>query len=119
MQINFLLLMVLGVLISCFAQVLLKMSADKNFEAEGILKQYLNPLVVVGYSLYLLVLIIPLIAYRYIDFKYGAIIESTAYIFIMLLSYIFFKEKITKQKIIGNVIIIAGIIVFNSNFINL
>lgn len=109
--------MVVGVFISSISQVLLKISANKNAETKGLLKQYVNPFVIIGYALFAVAMVIPLIAYKYIDFKYGAVIESLAYFFIMFLSFFILKEKITKYKIIGNIMIIAGVIVFSSDFI--
>ena len=40
--------------------------------------------------------------------KYGAVIDSFAYVFVLLMSWLILKEKITKGKLIGNMIIIAG-----------
>ena len=56
--------------------------------------------------------ILTILAYKGLDFKNGPIIEALGYIFIMVLSYFFLKEKITKRKIIGNALILLGIIVF-------
>ncbi len=44
--------------------------------------------------------------------KYGAVIDSFAYVFVLLMSWLILKEKITKGKLIGNMIIIAGIIIY-------
>ena len=107
-------MMVAGVLISSFSQVLLKISANKSGEITGFIRQYLNPLVILGYGLFAIAMVIPIIAYKYVDFKYGAIIESLAYFFVMFLSRVILKEKITKNKIIGNILIIAGVIIFST-----
>jgi drug/metabolite transporter (DMT)-like permease len=56
---------------------------------------------------------IGIIAYRVVPLKYGAIIESLGYVFVMLLSAGFLKEKITRKKLIGNVIIILGVVIFS------
>ena len=39
-------------------------------------------------------------------------IESLGYIFVMILSNLFLGEKITKKKIIGNFLILFGIVVY-------
>ena len=44
--------------------------------------------------------------------KYGSVIDTFSYVFVMLLSYFILKEKFTRGKIIGNLIIIAGIFVY-------
>ena len=44
-----------------------------------------------------------------VDMRYGPVIDTAAYVFVLLLSHFILKEKITKGKIMGNLIIIAGI----------
>ncbi|MDO4650840.1 MAG: EamA family transporter, partial [Eubacteriales bacterium] len=44
--------------------------------------------------------------------KYGAVIDTCSYLFVMLLSYFILKEKFTKGRIIGNLIIMIGILVY-------
>ena len=114
MRVEYLLLMVGGVLISSVSQVLLKISANRSRVTEGILRQYLNPFVLIGYVLFAVAMVLPLIAYQYVDFKFGAVVESLAYFFVMVLSRVILKEKVTRNKIIGNILIIAGVILFSS-----
>ena len=56
--------------------------------------------------------ILTIIAFKELDYKNGPIIESLGYIFILFLGKIFLQEKINKKKIIGNALILSGIIVF-------
>ena len=44
--------------------------------------------------------------------RYGPVIDTAAYVFVLLLSHFILKEKITRGKIIGNLIIIAGILIY-------
>lgn len=118
MQTSYLLLMIGGVFISSISQIFLKKSAIKNAGATGFKAQYLNRYVIVGYLLLLVAMLIPLYAYQFVDLKYGAVIESLGYAFVMALSWLFFREKITRKKLIGNIMIIAGVIIFGSNFIS-
>lgn len=53
-----------------------------------------------------------ILAYRGIEYKNGPIIESFGYIFVLVLSYLFFRERITWRKVAGNALIFVGIIVF-------
>lgn len=48
-----------------------------------------------------------------IDYKLGPILTSTSYIFVLLLSKLMLKEKITIRKLIGISSIVLGIILFN------
>lgn len=56
--------------------------------------------------------ILTIIAFKGLDYKNGPIIESLGYVFILFLGKWFLQEKITKKKIIGNGLILFGILVF-------
>lgn len=105
--------MVVGVFISAISQILLKKSADRNVDEKGFLKQYLNKNVIWGYLLLFAAMFMPLIAYTVVPLKYGAIVESLAYVFVMILSALFLHEKITPKKLIGNAMIVGGVILFS------
>lgn len=102
------------ILISSFivaiSQCILKSSANKIHKS--IIFEYLNFRVIFGYGLFMMSLFLNVIAYQGIPYKLGPIIASTSYIFIMILSRVILKEKITKQKILGNILILIGIIIF-------
>ena len=44
--------------------------------------------------------------------RFGPVIDTATYVFVLIFSRLILKEKITRGKIIGNLIIIAGIIVY-------
>lgn len=96
---------------SAVSQVLLKKStqvAHKNW-----LTEYLNPYVIGGYGLTALCMVLMILAYRGLPFKYGAVLESLVYLYVMILSRIVFGEKITPRCLLGNLAIVAGVIVFS------
>ena len=103
-----------GVFISSVSQVLLKKGALVNEGKTGFKAQYLNGYVIGGYALLLVAMLIPLYGYRFVDLKYGAVIESLGYAFVMVLSFLFFGEKITLRRLIGNIVIILGVVLFSS-----
>jgi small multidrug resistance pump len=111
MEISFYILMGGGVFIASVAQILLKNSAQ--IKRDSFIKEYLNKLVIIGYLMLFVSMCIGIIAYRVVPLKYGAIIESLGYVFVMLLSAGFLKEKITRKKLIGNLIIILGVVIFS------
>ena len=117
MNINYFLMMAGGVFISSISQILLKKSALVNVDSMSFKAQYLNKLVVGGYALLFIAMLIPLYVYRFIELKYGAVIESLGYVFVMILSSLMLEEKITKKKLAGNVLIIIGIALFSSNWL--
>lgn len=111
MEINvYILLLLSSVVIASFSQILLKKSAEREYDS--IIKEYLNPYVIIGYGMMVVSTITTILAYRGVEYKNGPVIESSGYILIMILSYIFFKEKITRKKVIGNILVLLGIFVF-------
>lgn len=107
---KYILLLVASVTIASFSQILLKTSAKKDYGS--FLKEYLNPLVIIGYGMMVISTLTTILAYRGLDYKNGPVIESLGYLFIMVLSWLFFKEKITRKKLLGNLLILVGIFVF-------
>ncbi|MBO4997245.1 MAG: EamA family transporter [Lachnospira sp.] len=98
-------------MLSSFSQILLKKSALK--EEESIVKQYVNPYVIGGYAITATCMILMIIAFKGMPYKYGAVLESLTYLYIMILSRVFIGEKLTKKKVLGNLIIVAGVIIFS------
>ena len=101
---------VLSVLVASFSQILLKKSAMREYPNR--IREYLNPYVIIGYGMMVISTVLTIVAYTRVDFKNGPVIESAGYVIVMILSYLFFKEKITKKKIIGTAMILLGIIIF-------
>ncbi len=112
-EINWLYALVLvgGVFISSVSQILLKKSANKQHGS--FIKEYLNPIVIISYSIFVLATFMSIFAYKGIPLSMGAILDSTGYIFVTILSAIFLKEKPTVKKIVALIIIIAGIVVYS------
>ncbi len=107
---SYVFLLIASVLIASCSQIILKKSASKEYSS--IIREYLNVKVIVGYGMMFISTILTIFAFKGLDYKNGPIIESLGYIFIMFLSRIFLKEKITKKKILGNSLILLGILVF-------
>ena len=103
-------MLLLSVVIASFSQILLKKSAKKHYDS--FIKEYLNPYVIIGYGMMVISTILTIFAYKGVAYKNGPVIESLGYILVMFLSFLFFNEKITKKKVMGNVLILIGIFVF-------
>jgi len=103
-------LLILAVLVSSISQIILKKSASKTYSS--ILKEYLNIYVITGYGLMVLSTILVILGLKGVPYKNEPIIESLGYIFVMILSNRILGEKITKKKIIGNGLILLGILVY-------
>ena len=109
---EYILLLLGSVIVASFSQILLKKSALKTYSS--IWREYVNPWVIIGYGMMVLSTLLTVFAYRGVDYKNGPVIDSVGFLLVMILSRIFFGEKITKRKVIGNLLILAGIFVFYS-----
>ena len=107
----FMLLMLAGTFFTAISQVLLKQSANKKYSNP--LLEYLNWRVILAYAIFFGVLLSNTYAYTRVDMKYGSIIDTLAYVFVFLLSVFILHEKISKRKLIGNLLIIAGILIYS------
>lgn len=100
----------IGVVISSFAQIVLKKTAMK--EHKSFIRQYLNPPVIISYTVFILATFCTIYAYKVIPLSMGPMLEATQYFFIALLSYIFLKEHVSKRKIFGICLIVFGIMLY-------
>ena len=99
-----------SVILASVSQILLKKSAQQ--EHHSFIKEYLNPLVIIGYALMIGATLTTIAAYQGMDYKNGPIIESLGYILVMILSYFLLKEKVTLKKMLGYAVILIGVITF-------
>lgn len=106
-NIGYVLLFLLSVFVSSCSQIALKKSANKKHESK--IREIMNPLVLGAYICFFGASLLTVFAYRGVDLSWGPVLETTSYIYILILSAIFLKEKITKKKVLGNIIIIIGI----------
>ena len=101
--------MVFAAFLAAVSQVLLKLSADEKHE--GILSEYLNPKVISGYVLLAMSLLLNTYAYQKVELRYGPVLNAASYIFVLILGRIILKERITVKKLMGNLLIILGIVI--------
>ena len=89
---TFILIMLGGTFFSAVSQILLKQSA--NIKYENRIREYLNFRVILSYAIFMLILLLNTWCYTKVDMRYGPVIDTAA------------------GKIIGNLIIIAGILIY-------
>lgn len=104
-------IMVLGVLISGVSQMMLKKAAGKRYDKWY--QQYLNPLVVVAYLFFVLSTVCSVIGLRVVPLSMNPVWNAMGYIFVTLLGWFIFKEKINRRKGIGMLLILCGIVLFS------
>ena len=108
-MITSILVFLLSVFIASVSQVILKSSANQTHTS--LIKEYLNVKVIVAYGMFFSSTILTIIAYKHIPLSLGPVLEGSSYIYISILSYLFFKEKLSKYQIIGLCLIIIGIVI--------
>lgn len=99
-----------GVVSAC-SQMLLKRSSQ--IERASKIREYLNGYVICGYGMTVLCMVLMVVAYRGIPFKYGAVLESLVYFYVMIFSKIIFNEQLTVKRVVGNLIIVTGVALFS------
>lgn len=100
-----------SVFISSVSQVLLKKSAESKHK--NALAEYLNPRVIVAYGLFFGATLVTVIALKYVPVSLGTVLESTGYIFVTILGVVFLKEQVSRRKLIGLGIILAGVLLYS------
>lgn len=99
-----------GVFVSSVAQVLLKKSANKEYDSP--LREYLNPLVIVGYTLFVGSTLLSVYAYRGIPLSMGEILDATGYFYVTIFGLAIFHERLNGKKILALVLIVGGIVIY-------
>lgn len=108
-MIKYICIFLISVFISSVSQILLKKSANKNYKS--IIYEYLNPQVIIAYSIFFCSSLLTILAYKYVPLSMGPILESSGYIFVTVLGYYYLHEKISKKKWVGMFCILVGILI--------
>ena len=101
---------ILSVIIASCSQILLKKGAMKAYDS--FIKEYLNVFVISGYGMLFGSVFLTMLAYRGMDYMNVPVLEAIGYVLVPVLSYFFFKEKLTGKKLVGILFILAGILVY-------
>lgn len=104
-------LLLLGVFLSAISQVMLKKAALRQYSSK--LREYLNPLVIIAYTIFVGTTFLSIYAYKGIPLSMGPVLEATSYIYVTIFGVTIFKEKLNKRKLVGLALIIAGIIIYS------
>jgi multidrug transporter EmrE-like cation transporter len=107
-------LVFIAVLLTGISQVLLKVgAAHRGKRKDSILDAYLNLPAFFAYGLLLLVTVISVIALKEVPLKVFYAIASLNLVVVVGLSWGILKEKVNKRMVMGIVLIVLGIVVFN------
>ncbi len=102
---------IMSVVVSALSQLLLKKSANK--EHGSILKEYLNPSVILSYAIFFGAMILGTYSLKGISLSYNAALESMSYLLVPIFSFLFLKEKISGRQLLGILLIFAGIMIYS------
>ena len=97
--------------ISAIAQVLLKKSALKTYDSP--IKEYLNPLVIVGYLIFFASTLCTMFAYKVVPLSMGPVLEATSYVYVTIFGVTFFRERVSRRRLLALALIIGGIVIYS------
>lgn len=103
--------LLIGVFVSAVSQVMLKKAALRHYENH--IAEYLNPLVICAYMLFVGTTFLSIFAYKGIPLSMGPILEATSYIYVTLFGIVIFKEKMTSRKWLALTLILFGIALYS------
>ena len=105
------LIALIGVIMTAVSQILLKVAARRaGHEAWRL---YLNLYTPIAYFSLVLVTLLNLYAYRYIPLKATVALLPLTLLLVVVFSVLLLHEKLTQQQIVGSVVILIGLAVFN------
>ena len=104
-------LLLLGVFVSAISQVMLKKAAVREYSSP--VQEYLNPLVIFAYAIFVGTTFLSILAYRGIPLSLGPVLEATSYIYVTFFGVVIFKEKLNRKKILALFCILSGILVYS------
>ena len=102
-------ILVLGVLISSFSQIILKKAAVD--QKSGFAAYFLNLKVLSAYMLLFCATLLSVVALRVVPLVFSPIAEGLGQVFVLSLSFLLLGEKISKKKLCGVAVIITGIFI--------
>ena len=104
-------LLLTGTFLASISQVMLKKAALRTYDSP--IKEYLNPLVICAYTIFVGTTLLSVLAYKGIPLSMGPVLEATSYFYVTFFGVRIFGEKMTKKKWIALALILAGIFVYS------
>ena len=107
----YILLFLGSVFLASVSQVLLKKAAQRTYASFW--QEYLNPLVIFAYGLFVLTTLVNVLAYRVIPLSMGPVLEATSYLYVTAFGATLFGERFGRKKCLALAMIVAGILVYS------
>ncbi len=99
----------LSVFIASCSQVILKKTAMNR--QPGSISYFVNPATISAYGLFFGCMVLTFYCLSYLPMITVNVLECSAYVYILILDRVFFNKRLTLRKIIGNAMILGGIII--------
>jgi multidrug transporter EmrE-like cation transporter len=104
-------MVLLGTFLASVSQVMLKKAALRSYKTK--IQEYLNPLVIFAYVIFICTTLLNIYAYRGIPLSMGLVLETTSYIYVTIWGVTIFGEKFNFRKLQALTLIIGGILVYS------
>ena len=102
-----------GALLTVAAQLLMKKAALKRKEKQSKVRSVLNPLSLLAYLMFVIVTLCTFYGLKRVELMFMILVQPIVMILVLISSSYLFKEKLNSNKILGSIIIIFGVILFN------
>jgi drug/metabolite transporter (DMT)-like permease len=104
------LIMMLSVFLASIAQIPLKKSAITTNELSA--KYFINIKTAIGYSMMFIASLLSFWSIRKLGIQTAAMIETTGYVYVIIIGRFVFKERFTIRSLLACAFIIGGIIIY-------
>lgn len=104
---------IIACLITALSQMILKKEAD-NKKNSSFKIFNLTIGVLVAYVMLFASMVLSFYSMQTIPYREISILSILPYIFVLMLSWLYLKEKFTKRQLLGTIIIFIGIVVFSA-----
>lgn len=101
-----------AVFIASAGQLLMKMGALRG-RSGSLLRSFLDPLTVAGYTLMLGSTVVATIALKTLPLHFTVSLQPIGYIIIIVLSATILRERMRRHHLWGMLLILVGIVIFN------
>jgi drug/metabolite transporter (DMT)-like permease len=98
--------------LAAISQIMLKVAAEK-YADKPFLKQYLNRLVIISYTIFTFLLAFNVYFFTLYDMKFGVLLNVLPTIFVLLISRIKLQEELTRAQVLGSVVVTLGVAIFS------
>jgi drug/metabolite transporter (DMT)-like permease len=99
------------ILLTSLAQLFLKIGSARKARA-SMVHSVFDPYTICGYGLFFLNTIVLVYVMQFLEFKTVSTASSVSYLCVVLLARFVLKEKMTLGKLVGCMLVVAGIVVF-------